>query len=61
MIPIGMVLAAPVAIGIHAIDILIHLAAVVAVFCSVPIDPSAIGLQLSMAVVLYVSHRHTGR
>ena len=61
VIPIGMVLAAPVAIGLHAIDILIYLATVVAVSCGVPIDAGAIGLQLSPAVVPSVSQCHMGR
>jgi hypothetical protein len=51
VIPIGVMIAAPLAVSIHAGDIVVHLRAVLAVAGSVVIDSGAVGFQALVAVV----------
>lgn len=50
VIPVGLVLAAPIAVGVHTIHVTIHLAAVLAVAVGVVIDPGAIRFEPSLAI-----------
>ncbi len=52
VVPIRMMIAAPLAIRVHSCDVVIDLAAVLAVSAGVPIDSGAIRLEPAMTIVL---------
>jgi hypothetical protein len=51
VIPIRMVIAAPVPIVFHAVNISSYLMAILAVPFGIAIDPCAIGLKASVAII----------
>ncbi len=60
VIPIGMVLAAPIAIAVHVGNIPVHLPAIFTVPRRIAIDPCAIGFKLPVAVSARVAEGDIG-
>ncbi len=64
VIPVRLVIAAPLAVGFHPVDVTSHLMAVFAVLGSIPIDPRAISFEplvATFAPVLIRSGRPHGQ
>jgi hypothetical protein len=58
VIPIRVMLSAPIPVGVHAVDITSHLPTIVAVFRCVAIDACSIGFQFPVAVVAHIAKRN---
>jgi hypothetical protein len=55
VIPVRVMITAPASIGIHAVDVLVDLRAVVSMLGSVSINPCAISFQFSVAILSRVA------
>jgi hypothetical protein len=57
VVPLGPMVAAPLAVGIHPGNVVIHLPAALAVAVGVAIDPGSIRIQAALAILLPVPIR----
>jgi hypothetical protein len=55
VIPIRMVIAAPLPIRFHAVNISSHLVTILAVPFGIVIDPCAIGLKAPVAIIAWIA------